>query len=142
MPVRKANAVWKGSFKDGEGQMKFGSGTFEGTYSAGSRFESAPGTNPEELVGAAHAGCFSMAFSLELGNAGYTPESIETQASVNIEKKGDGFAITWIELSTQAKVPGIDEATFTKIAEGAKSGCPVSQALAGPEIRLKAKLVS
>lgn len=142
MPVRKASAVWKGSLKDGEGQMKLGSGMFEGRYTAGSRFESAAGTNPDELIGAAHAGCFSMAFSLELGNAGFTPESIETEASVNLEKKADGYAITWIELSTQAKVPGIDEATFMKIAEGAKNGCPVSQALAGPEIRLKAKLVS
>jgi osmotically inducible protein OsmC len=142
MPVRKANAVWKGTLKEGNGTMRVGSGLFEGSYSAGTRFEQEPGTNPEELIGAAHAGCFSMAFSLELGNAGYTPESIETQASVNLEKKGDGFAITWIELSTEAKVPGIDEATFTKIAEGAKSGCPVSQALAGPEIRLKAKLVT
>ena len=142
MPVRKASAVWKGSLKDGEGRMKLGTGAFEGTYSAGSRFQSAPGTNPEELIGAAHAGCFSMAFSLELGNAGYAPESIETHASVSIEQKGGGYTITWIELSTEGKVPGIDEATFSKIAEAAKNGCPVSQALAGPEIRLKAKLVS
>jgi osmotically inducible protein OsmC len=141
MPIRKANAVWDGDLMKGKGRMALGSGAFEGKYSVGSRFESDPGTNPEELIGAAHAGCFSMAFAAGLGKAGFTPKSIKTEAKVHIEKVGDGWTITKIELDTVADIPGITEADFKKYAEEAKTGCPVSRALAGPEIRLTARLV-
>jgi osmotically inducible protein OsmC len=141
MPVRKAEAVWEGNLKEGKGKMKLGSGAFEGAYSFASRFEDAMGTNPEELIGAAHAGCFSMALSLFLGNAGYSPERISTVAHVRLDKVGEGFKITKIDLETEAKIPGIDEKKFMEQAEAAKKGCPVSQALAGTEITLKAKLV-
>jgi len=141
MPVRKAEAVWEGNLKEGKGKMKLGSGAFEGAYSFASRFEDAMGTNPEELIGAAHAGCFSMALSLFLGNAGYLPERISTVAHVRLDKVGEGFKITKIDLETEAKIPGIDEKKFMEQAEAAKKGCPVSQALAGTEITLKAKLV-
>ncbi|MCC6347264.1 MAG: OsmC family protein [Nitrospirales bacterium] len=142
MPVRKAEATWKGTLKGGSGTMKLGSGAFEGAYSFSSRFEEGTGTNPEELIGAAHAGCFSMALSLMLEQAGYTPERIHTTAHVRVEKAGDGFKITRSELLTHAEVPGIDEKTFLEKAEAAKKGCPVSQALAGTEITLKAFLTS
>jgi osmotically inducible protein OsmC len=141
MPVRSANAVWEGDLKSGKGSMKLGSGAFEGKYSFGTRFEEAPGTNPEELIGAAHAGCYSMAFSAMLGGAGFTPKSIRTSARVHIEKVGEGFAITRIQLATEANIPGIDDAKFKEIAEAAKKGCPVSKALAGVQIELDAKLV-
>ena len=141
MAVRKAEAVWEGNLKEGKGKMKLGSGAFEGTYSFGSRFADAKGTNPEELIGAAHAGCFSMAFSLFLGNAGYSPERISTVAFVHLDKVGEGFKITKIELDMEAKIPDIDEKKFQEQAELAKKGCPVSQALAGSEITLKAKLL-
>jgi osmotically inducible protein OsmC len=125
----------------GEGTMKFGSGAFEGKYSFASRFEDGPGTNPEELIGAAHAGCFSMAFAGNLQRAGHEPQSVETSARVHIDKDGDGFTITRIELDTTASVPGIDEDEFQQIAKAAKEGCPVSRALAGVgEITLDAKL--
>ena len=137
---RKASAVWRGSLKEGKGSMKFESGAFEGAYSFSSRFESGTGTNPEELIGAAHAGCFSMAFSATLGEAGYPPEEIATSAEVTLEAQEGGFAITGIALSTEASVPGIDEATFLKLAEEAKTGCPVSKALAAIDITLNAKL--
>ncbi|MEJ2684961.1 MAG: OsmC family protein [Candidatus Sulfobium sp.] len=140
MPVRKAEAVWEGRLRDGRGTMKLGSGNFQGAYSFASRFESGTGTNPEELIGAAHAGCFSMALSLFLEKAGYSPESIHTTANVHIDKVGEGFRITTIELDMEAKVPGIDEKNFLEQAEAAKKGCPVSQALAGTEIKLRAKL--
>lgn len=142
MTVRKASAVWEGSLREGKGTMALGSGAFEGAYSFGTRFEETPGTNPEELIGAAHAGCFSMAFSGGLGRAGYTPEYVRTSADVHIEKLESGFKITRIVLIMTAKVPGLDEATFQAEAEAAKKGCPVSQALAGVDIRLKATLVS
>lgn len=141
MPVRKAEAKWEGKIQDGKGSMKLESGAFEGAYSFKSRFEDGKGTNPEELIGAAHAGCFSMAFSLFLEKAGATPESIETDAKVHIEQVGEGFKITKIELATEAKVKGIDESEFQKQAEDAKKNCPVSQALAGTEITLRAKLL-
>ncbi len=141
MPTRTANAVWRGDLKDGKGSMKFGGGGFEGQYSFASRFEEGPGTNPEELIAAAHAGCFSMALSAELAGAGHTPTRVETTAKVHIGKVEGGFAINLIELETEAEVPGIDEATFLRIAEGAKQGCPVSKALAAVEIQLNAKLV-
>ena len=121
--------------------MKLGSGAFEGSYSFRSRFENAPGTNPEELIGAAHAGCFSMALSMILDQAGYKVEQIRTIARVHVDKVGEGFKITIIELETQGKVPGIDERTFGEKAEAAKKGCPVSMALTGVDIRLQAKLV-
>jgi osmotically inducible protein OsmC len=121
--------------------MRLGSGAYEGKYSFGSRFEEDPGANPEELIAAAHAGCFSMALSAGLGRAGFSPQSVQTSARAHLERVGEGFQITRIELSTEAAVPGIDEATFLEHAEGAKANCPVSQALAGVEISLDAKLV-
>ena len=137
MPTRNAEATWKGDLKSGKGSVKLGSGVFEGAYSFGSRFESAPGTNPEELLGAAHAGCFSMALSL----AGFKPESVHTIAKVTIDKVGEGFKITKIVLETEASVPGIDEKVFLEHANKAKTGCPISQALAATPIELKAKLL-
>lgn len=141
MPVRSSSAVWNGNLLQGSGTMKLGSGAFEGKYSFPSRFESGQGTNPEELIAAAHAGCYSMALSFILGNAGFNPTSVATTAKVHLEKVGDGFSITKIELVTEAKIPGIDNATFQTHAEGAKKGCPVSKALAATEISLSAKLV-
>ncbi len=141
MTVRNAEAVWEGSLREGKGSMKLGSGAFEGAYSFSTRFEDEPGTNPEELIGAAHAGCFSMAFSGELGRAGYTPVRIHTTAAVHLEKGDEGFRVTRVDLDMQATVPGIDEATFHKLAEGAKVGCPISQLLKGAEITLNARLV-
>jgi osmotically inducible protein OsmC len=142
MPVRKAEAIWEGTLKDGKGKMKFGSGAYEGAYSFASRFGDGAGTNPEELIGAAHAGCFSMALSLFLEIAGFKAEMIRTTAKVHIDKVGEGFKITVIDLETEARVPGIDEKKFLEQAEATKTGCPVSQALTGVEIRLKAKLLA
>jgi lipoyl-dependent peroxiredoxin len=141
MPVRQAKAVWEGGLKDGQGRMALGSGAYEGPYSFGSRFEDAGGTNPEELIGAAHAGCFSMALSAGLGRAGFSPRRVATGAKVHLEKVGEGFKITHIELDTEAEIPGIDEATFQEHARKAKEGCPVSQALGGVDISLNARLV-
>jgi osmotically inducible protein OsmC len=142
VPLRTAEAVWQGKLPEGKGNMKLGSGAYEGEYSFASRFQESRGTNPEELIGAAHAGCFSMALSHMLGQAGYNPERIHTAAKVHLDKVGDGFKITAIELETEAKVPGIDEKAFLEKAEAAKQGCPVSQALAGTEIKLRATLVT
>jgi osmotically inducible protein OsmC len=143
MPVRNASAQWNGKLRDGNGTMKLGSGAFEGSYSFASRFESGTGTNPEELVGAAHAGCFSMALSGILEKAGYAPDWIRTEARVHLEKAGEGFKITTVELFTEAKVSHIDQATFGAHAEAAKRSCPVSQALRAITIRLeKATLVT
>jgi lipoyl-dependent peroxiredoxin len=141
MPVRTADAEWKGSLQDGAGTMRLGSGAFEGQYSFGSRFEEGAGTNPEELIGAAHAGCFSMALAGGLTRAGHPPTSIRTRAKVHIEKGDAGFSITRIDLSTVGDVPGIDEASFKQEAEGAKVNCPVSKALKATEITLDARLV-
>jgi lipoyl-dependent peroxiredoxin len=141
MPKRKASARWDGSLQDGNGTMRLGSGAFEGRYSFASRFEDGPGTNPEELIGAAHAGCFSMALSGALSRAGHPPTRIQTTARVHIERGDDGFAITRIELDTEAAVPGLDEPAFREQAETAKATCPVSKALAGTEISLEAKLI-
>jgi osmotically inducible protein OsmC len=141
MPVRSAEAVWEGGLKNGKGKMKLGSGAFEGSFSFASRFEEGKGTNPEELIGAAHAGCFSMALSFILEQAGYKPDHVHTTSKVRIDKVGDGFKITAIDLDSEGKVHGIDEKTFLKHAENAKKSCPVSQALAGTEITLKARLV-
>jgi osmotically inducible protein OsmC len=140
MPVRNAEAEWNGSITDGSGKMKLGSGAFEGSYSFKSRMEDGAGTNPEELIGAAHAGCFSMAFSVALGQAGFTPKSIHTKAAVRFDKVEGGFAITKIDLTTDAEIPDIDENKFQEIAKAAKENCPVSKALAGTQINLNASL--
>jgi len=135
-----ASAHWEGDIKKGKGTISTQSGALkEQPYGFNTRFEDEPGTNPEELIGAAHAGCFSMAFSLELGNAGYTADSIDTKAKVTLDKDGDGFSITRIHLDMNAKIPGIDDAEFQKIANGAKEGCPVAKVL-NAEITLDAKL--
>ncbi len=140
MPARTADARWEGGLKDGNGTMKFGGGAFDGAYSFKSRFDEGTGTNPEELIAAAHAGCFSMAFSSALEKAGFTPESVRTVATVHLTKDDAGFSISRIDLKTEATVPGIDEAKFQEVAEGAKKGCPVSRALAAVEIHLDATL--
>ena len=141
MPVRTAQAVWEGDLVKGKGIVELGSGSYRGAYSFASRFESGTGTNPEELIGAAHAGCFSMALSGMIGRAGFAPKKIQTQARVHIDKVGEGFRITRIELHLEADIPGIDTAKFLEHAEAAKKGCPVSQALTGTEIVLEARLV-
>ncbi|HZI88207.1 MAG TPA: OsmC family protein [Pyrinomonadaceae bacterium] len=141
MPARKAEAEWKGNLAEGGGQLKLGSGAFNGPYSFKSRFEEGESaTNPEELLGAAHAGCFTMALTAQLSRAGITPTRIHTGATVKLEKVGDTFSIIEIALETEAEIPGIDDATFQKNALDAKHNCPVSKALAGTEIRLTAKL--
>ncbi|MDA8138183.1 MAG: OsmC family protein [Desulfobacteraceae bacterium] len=140
MPTRTAQARWEGKFKNGSGTMKFGNGAYEGRYSAGSRFENAEGTNPEELIAAAHAGCFSMALAVTLEHAGYSPTDIQTRADVQIQKVGEGFSITNILLSTMAQVPGVSADEFQKLAEITKKNCPVSKVLAGASIQLKAEL--
>jgi osmotically inducible protein OsmC len=140
MVARKAEAEWQGDLRSGKGRVSLGSGAYSGPYSFRSRFESGDGTNPEELIGAAHAGCFSMALAAGLSAAGHAPERIHTAATVEIERQGEGFAITRIALATEARVPGIDEATFRQQAETAKANCPVSKALAGTRIELQAKL--
>jgi lipoyl-dependent peroxiredoxin len=142
MPVRNAEAEWKGNLPEGQGRMKLGSGAYEGTYTFKSRMENGPGTNPEELIGAAHAGCFSMALSHQLATAGFTPKRVHTNAVVHFDKVEGGFAITRIDLTTEAEVPGIDNAKFQELAEGAKKGCPVSKALAGTQINLQAQLAA
>src|SRR3954453_4405376 len=139
MPKRTASAVWEGTLREGQGRVKLGSGAFEGQYSFVSRFDDGAGTNPEELIGAGHAGCFSMALAAGLTKAGHNPTRISTNAQVSLEKVGEGFKITTIELTTEGEVPGIDEQTFLDAAESAKKNCPVSQALAGVDIRLNAK---
>lgn len=140
MPKRSAHARWEGTLQQGKGTLSLESGAFEGSYSFATRFEDAPGTNPEELIGAAHAGCFSMALSMLLEKAGHPPKDIETRADVTIEKVGDGFKITRIDLTTRAEVPGMDVDSFRQQANAAKEGCPVSQALAGTQISLSAEL--
>jgi len=142
MLVRKSTAVWQGSLKDGKGRMSLGSGAFDGAYSFGSRFENGAGTNPEELIGAAHAGCFSMALSGVLTQAGFPPREVATEARVALDKGPEGFSIMRSDLITEADVPGIDAGLFARLAEEAKKGCPVSRALKGVEISLQAKLVS
>ena len=141
MAIRHSSAVWEGDLKSGKGKLKLGSGACEGQYSFSSRFEEGKGTNPEELIGAAHAGCFSMAFSHDLAEAGFTPKRVATTASVHLTLVGDGFKINLIELDCEANIPGIDEKTFQKLADDAKKGCPVSKTLAGVEIKLKARLL-
>jgi osmotically inducible protein OsmC len=140
MSTSKASARWEGTLKDGRGTMKPANGP-DVTFSVKTRFEGERGSNPEEMVGAALAGCFSMALSAALGRAGVNPTSIETEASVQLEKQADGFAITSISLQTRAKVPGLDAAKFETIAQETKAQCPVSKALAGTKISLQASLV-
>jgi lipoyl-dependent peroxiredoxin len=140
MPEREARAVWEGGVPQGKGSISLGSGACEAPYSFGSRFESGPGTNPEELLGAAHAGCFSMALALGLTHGGHPPTRISTTARVGITKTDAGFRIPRIDLTTEAEVPGLDEEAFRVAAEQAKSGCPVSVALSATEIHLEAKL--
>ncbi len=137
MPVRKAQAVWKGTLREGSGTMKLPSGGYEGPFTYASRFEEGKGTNPEELIGAAHAGCFSMFLSALLSKDGFTPNRIDTTATVHLEA---GPTIAKIELNTVADVPGIDEATLKRYAADAKAGCPVSKALSAVDIELNATL--
>ena len=141
MAIRTSEAEWRGDLKAGQGNLKLGSGAFAGAYSFKSRFEDGTGTNPEELIAAAHAGCFSMALAATLAAAGHTATSIHTTAKVNFGPVPGGFAITRIDLATEGSVPGIDAATFEKTAAGAKENCPVSKALKAVEITLTAKLV-
>ncbi|MFO0864070.1 MAG: OsmC family protein [Gemmataceae bacterium] len=142
MPTCNADAVWEGDLKSGKGKLKLGSGSYEGAYCFQSRFELGTGTNPEEPIAAAHAGCFSMALSHALAQAGHPAKSVRTTAKVHLQQSGGGFSIPRIDLVTEGEVPGIDAATFHKQAEDAKKNCPVSKALAGAEITLDAKLVS
>jgi osmotically inducible protein OsmC len=144
MATRTAQARWDGNFTDGSGTMDFGGGAFSGAYSAASRFEDGEGTNPEELIAAAHAGCFSMALALALEQAGHAPESVETTADVHLNPAaGGGFEINRIDLHTHARVPGIEGAEFDRLAEQTKQGCPVSKALAAVgEITLDTELES
>ena len=136
---RTADARWEGDLKGGKGSMRLGSGAFEGEFSFGTRFEGAPGTNPEELIGAAHAGCFSMALSLALSQAGTPPKSIETRATVHLDKVGEAMSITGIDLVTKGDVPGLSAADFQRYAEDARKNCIVSRALSVP-ITLQATL--
>ncbi len=137
---RKASAIWRGGLKDGRGSISTESGVLAQTqYSFGTRFESGVGTNPEELIAAAHAGCFAMAFSAELGKAGFTPESIHATATVTLDKTDAGWTVTESHLDLTAKIPGMDEAKFVAIADGAKAGCPVSRLL-NAKVTLQAKL--
>src|SRR5687767_924560 len=141
MPTRNASAVWNGDLFKGVGNVKLGSGAYEGQYNFSSRFESGTGTNPEELLGASHAACFSMALSAGLGKAGFTPTRVSTTAKVTVDKVGEGFKITKIQLATEAVVPGVDEAKFREVAEATKTGCPISQALSAVPMELDAKLI-
>jgi len=142
MHISNASAVWEKDLIHGKGIMKLGSGAFQGAYSYASRFEEGEGTNPEELIGAAHAGCFSMALAHDLAQAGYAPKRIETSAKVTLDKVNGGFNITHIDLITKAEVPGLQEKEFLKYAEDTKENCPVSQALKNVDIKLQAELVA
>ncbi|MCX2890382.1 OsmC family peroxiredoxin [Pseudomonas sp. LB-090624] len=138
---KTASAIWQGGLKEGKGLLSTESGALkQNPYGFNTRFEGTPGTNPEELIGAAHAGCFSMALSMMLGEAGLTPDRIDTAAEVTLEKQADGFAITAVHLVLRAKVPGATEAQFMEIANKAKEGCPVSKVL-NAKISLDAALV-
>ncbi len=140
MAVRKAKAQWEGGLKEGKGNLSLGSGAFEGKYSFKSRFEEGTGTNPEELIGAAHAACYSMALSAGLEQAGYKPKSVKTDAQVHLDKAGEGFQISKVKLTTHASVPDMSEEDFKKQADIAKANCLVSKALAGVAIELAATL--
>ncbi len=140
MPVRKADAQWEGPLPGGNGTMRLGGGAYEGPYSFASRFEDGNGTNPEELIAAAHAGCFSMALAGTLTRAGHEPTSVHTTANVHLTKTDEGFRIPKIDLVTEAVVPGLDDATFQELAEQTKKACPVSVLLSSIEITLQATL--
>ena len=140
MPTRHANATWEGGLQGGKGSFEGESGAISGNYSFGSRFGDTGGTNPEELLAAAEAACFSMALALGLENNGTPAERVHTEAAATIEKQGDGFTITTIKLKTRVRAEGVDEATFRQIAEDTRTGCPVAKALAGVEIELDAAL--
>lgn len=140
MPTRKASATWEGGLQSGKGSFKGESESVSGSYSAGSRFAEQSGTNPEELLAAAHAACYSMALSVELEKAGKPGTRVSTDAACTVEKVAEGFTITTMKLTTRATVPGIDDAEFQRLANGAKEGCPVSRALAGVQIELDAAL--
>jgi osmotically inducible protein OsmC len=143
MAIRTANARWQGTFVDGTGVMRTGKGGLEANFSAKSRFEEGEGSNPEELIGAAHAGCFSMAFAKGLGDAGFPPTSVETTANVHLDRVDGAPTVTKIDLVSVGTVPGIDDAEFQKIAEATKQGCPISRLLSpGAEITLSASLAS
>lgn len=141
MAVRKSSAVWNGGLQDGNGTVKLGSGAFEGNYSFASRFEDGSGTNPEELLGAAHAGCFAMALAAGLGKAGFQPKRVAATAAVHLTKDENGLSISRIDLTCEAEVPGIDAAVFAEHAEATKKGCIVSRALAAVPTNLDARLV-
>ncbi len=141
MPTRNASATWEGNLKEGKGTMRLAGGAYEGPYSFSSRFEDGKGTNPEELIAAAHAGCFSMAFSHGLAQAGFTPKRVTTTAKVDLEKTDAGFSIPRIDLVCEAEVPGISEDAFRQQADTAKVNCPVSKLLKAAEITLNARLV-
>jgi lipoyl-dependent peroxiredoxin len=140
MPMRSSAAEWIGKLKDGSGRVKLGSGAFDGEYSFPSRFETGQGTNPEELLGASHAACFSMALPFGLEKAGHPAARVHTTAKVHLEQAGGGFGISVIELETEAEVPGIDATAFQNEAEVAKQSCPMSKALAATKITLRASL--
>ena len=140
MPTRTADAVWNGGLIEGNGTLKTGSGALSVPYTWKARAEDGSGTNPEELIAAAHAGCYSMAFSFILANAGFKSKTIQTSAKVAFEKVGDGFSITKIDLTTVAEIPGIDDAKFQELAKAAKDGCPVSKALSATPISISATL--
>jgi lipoyl-dependent peroxiredoxin len=140
MPVRHAQAEWQGTLREGSGRMSLSSGAYQGPYSFSSRFEEGEGTNPEELIGAAHAGCFSMAFSADLTKAGYSPRKISTRAEVHLDKVDEKQTVTRIHLVTEAEIPGIEENAFLEIAQGAKENCPISRLLKGAEITLEVTL--
>ncbi len=140
MPTRNASATWEGGLQSGTGSFEGESGAVGGAYSFGSRFGDAGGTNPEELLAAAEAACFSMALSGGIEKAGHTPQQVRTEAACTVEKSAEGFTITTILLKTRARVPGMDEGEFREVAEKTKQGCPVSRALAGVDIQLDAAL--
>ncbi|MBV1852985.1 OsmC family protein [Catellatospora tritici] len=143
MPIRTASARWQGNLTEGSGSIATGKGGLQANYSFKSRFEEGEGTNPEELIAAAHAGCFSMAFSKQLSDAGHVPTAVVTNANVHLDKTDAGMTVTRIDLETTGNVPGIDEAEFQKLAEAAKAGCPISRLLSpGAEITLKATLAA
>lgn len=142
MPKRTGSAEWTGGLKGGDGSLSLGSGAFQGTYSFGSRFEEGGGTNPEELIGAAHAACFSMALAGALEKEGHEPGRVSTTATVRLRVDDDGARIATVTLDCEAEVPGIEDSAFQQIAEGARENCPVSKALAGVDIELDATLVS
>ncbi len=141
MPVRTSEAQWEGPLQSGSGTMRFGGGAYEGAYSFSSRFEEGTGTNPEELIAAAHAGCFSMFLSGALGAAGHEPTRVRTNADVHLTKQDDGFTITAIDLRTEVEAAGLDDETLQKLAEDSKRKCPVSRLLTGATINLQAKLL-